>query len=53
MLLSDHELLSHLKRFNPRFQSLFEKHHQLDKQITELEGPNGAGYNDNVIKLKK
>lgn len=53
MLLSDKELFSHLKRFHPRFQSLFEKHHQLDKQITELEGPNGAGYNDKVIKLKK
>lgn len=38
MLQYEQELFSHLKRFHPRFQSLLEKHHQLDKQITELEG---------------
>ncbi|MTC07440.1 DUF465 domain-containing protein, partial [Providencia sp. wls1948] len=37
----------------PRFQNLYEKHHQLDKEISKLEGPSGAGYNEHVVKLKK
>ncbi|MBD2784324.1 YdcH family protein [Xenorhabdus sp. DI] len=47
------DLVSNLKSSHPRFQSLFEKHHQLDHEITQLEGPNGAGYNDKVVRLKK
>ncbi|MFZ4832313.1 YdcH family protein [Rouxiella sp. Mn2063] len=47
------ELISHLKSSHPRFQSLFDKHNQLDHQIARLEGPTGNGYNDNVVQLKK
>ena len=32
---------------------LYDKHHRLDQEIAKLEGPNGAGYNDEVAKLKK
>lgn len=47
------ELISHLKSSHPRFQSLFEKHNQLDHQISRLEGPAGNGYSDEVVRLKK
>ncbi|OAT35035.1 DUF465 domain-containing protein [Proteus myxofaciens] len=53
-MFSDQQtLVSQLKDSNPRFQALFDKHQQLDHEIAQLEGPNGAGYNDKVIKLKK
>ncbi|PHM70444.1 YdcH family protein [Xenorhabdus kozodoii] len=47
------DLVSNLKESHPRFQSLFEKHNRLDHEIAQLEGPNGAGYNDKVVRLKK
>ncbi|UBX49326.1 DUF465 domain-containing protein [Providencia alcalifaciens] len=53
MLSADQDLVSQLISTHPRFQSLYEKHHQLDKEISKLEGPSGAGYNDQVAKLKK
>ncbi|MBP6122847.1 MULTISPECIES: YdcH family protein [Providencia] len=53
MLSTDQDLVSQLMSTNPRFQTLYEKHHQLDKEISKLEGPSGAGYNEHVAKLKK
>ena len=53
MLSADQDLVSQLISTLPRFQSLYEKHHQLDKEISKLEGPSGAGYNEQVAKLKK
>ncbi|BBG59578.1 Uncharacterized protein conserved in bacteria [Providencia rustigianii] len=53
MLSADQDLVSQLIATHPRFQSLYEKHHQLDKEISKLEGPSGAGYNEQVAKLKK
>ncbi len=47
------DLVSRLKAEHPRFQSLYEKHLQLDKEIMNKEGPSGAGYNERVVKLKK
>ncbi|MBD2812396.1 YdcH family protein [Xenorhabdus sp. Vera] len=47
------DLVSNLKESHPRFQSLFEKHNRLDQEIVQLEGPNGTGYNDKVVRLKK
>lgn len=47
------DLISQLKTSHPRFQSLFEKHNQLDHKIARLEGPAGNGYNDEVVLLKK
>lgn len=47
------ELISQLKSSHPRFQSLFEKHNQLDHEISRLEGPSGSGYSDQVARLKK
>ncbi len=47
------ELISQLKSSHPRFQSLFEKHNQLDHEISRLEGPSGTGYCDEVVRLKK
>lgn len=53
-MFSDQQaLVSQLKDSNPRFQALYDKHHRLDQEIAKLEGPNGAGYNDEVVKLKK
>ena len=53
MLSADQDLVSQLISTHPRFQSLYEKHHQLNKEISKLEGPSGAGYNEQVAKLKK
>ncbi|MEX6396599.1 DUF465 domain-containing protein [Providencia hangzhouensis] len=53
MLSADQDLVSKLISTHPRFQTLYEKHHQLDKEISKLEGPSGAGYNEHVAKLKK
>lgn len=53
MYSTNDNLVSELKAAHPRFQSLCEKHDQLDKQIMVLEGPSGAGYNLQVMKLKK
>ncbi|MCP9269460.1 YdcH family protein [Xenorhabdus sp. XENO-1] len=47
------DLVSNLKESNPRFQSLFEKHNRLNHEISQLEGPNGTGYSDKVVRLKK
>ncbi|MDC9622546.1 YdcH family protein [Xenorhabdus sp. XENO-7] len=47
------DLVSSLKESNPRFQSLFEKHNRLNHEISQLEGPNGTGYSDKVVRLKK
>ena len=53
MFSDQQHLVSQLKDSHPRFQALFDKHQRLDHEISQLEGPNGAGYNDDVIKLKK
>ncbi|MTC53801.1 DUF465 domain-containing protein [Providencia alcalifaciens] len=53
MLSADQDFVSQLIATHPRFQSLYEKHHQLNKEISKLEGPSGAGYNEQVAKLKK
>lgn len=47
------ELISQLKSSHPRFLSLFERHNQLDHQISRLEGSSRAGYSDEVVRLKK
>lgn len=47
------ELISHLKSENPRFLSLFDKHNRLDSEIMRREGPQGTGYNDEVVQMKK
>ncbi|WP_279050287.1 YdcH family protein [Cedecea davisae] len=47
------ELISHLKSENPRFLSLFDKHNRLDSEIMRREGPQGTGYNDQVVQMKK
>ncbi|MDA5483256.1 YdcH family protein [Yersinia intermedia] len=46
-------LMTHLKKTHPRFQSLFERHNQLDHEIIRLESTTGQGYCDNVVRLKK
>lgn len=53
MFLDQQQLVSKLKDSNPRFSALYLKHSQLDDEIARLEGPNGAGYNDQVVRLKK
>ncbi|HBO24849.1 MULTISPECIES: DUF465 domain-containing protein [unclassified Providencia] len=53
MLSTEQDLVSKLVATHPRFQNLYEKHHQLNKEISKLEGPSGAGYNEHVAKLKK
>ena len=53
-MFSDQQaLVSQLRNSDPRFEALYNKHHRLDQEIAKLEGPNGAGYNDEVAKLKK
>ncbi|MFT0210997.1 YdcH family protein [Pseudomonas sp. F1_0610] len=47
------DLMSRLKGSHPRYNALFEKHNSLDHEIARLEGSNGAGYNQEVAKLKK
>ncbi len=47
------ELITHLKNANPRFLSLFDKHHRLDGEILRREGPKGTGYDLKVALLKK
>jgi len=47
------ELITHLKDVNPRFLSLFDKHHRLDDEIMRKEGPKGTGYGLKVALLKK
>lgn len=47
------ELITHLKNENPRFLSLFDKHHRLDGEIVRREGPKGTGYDLDVALLKK
>jgi uncharacterized protein YdcH (DUF465 family) len=47
------DLISRLKTSHPRFQSLFEKHNQLDHEIVRIEGKNGHGYNHTVAQLKR
>ena len=48
-----HELMTHLKNVNPRFLSLFDKHHRLDTEIVRREGSKGNGFDLNVALLKK
>ncbi|UPK80025.1 DUF465 domain-containing protein [Proteus vulgaris] len=53
-MFSDQQaLVSQLRNSDPLFQALYDKHHRLNQEIAKLEGPNGAGYNDEVVKLKK
>jgi len=47
------DLISHLKSVNPRFLSLFDKHHRLDNEIMRREGSKGNGFDLNVALLKK
>ena len=37
-------LISQLKTTHPRFQALFEKHNDLDHQISRIENGEGQGY---------
>lgn len=53
MFSDQQSLVSQLRNSDPRFEALYDKHHRLDQEIAKLEGPNGAGYNDEVAKLKK
>lgn len=48
-----HELVTHLKSINPRFLSLFDKHHRLDNEIAHREGSKGNGFDLNAVLLKK
>ncbi|MFV0574434.1 MAG: DUF465 domain-containing protein [Vibrio sp.] len=45
------ELISQLKTENHRFQSLFDKHNDLDHEITKLE--QGVGSDLEISQLKK
>ena len=47
------ELINELKSANPRFLSLFDKHNQLDDEILRKGGPQGTGYNEKVVQMKK
>ncbi|WP_369310898.1 YdcH family protein [Providencia rettgeri] len=47
------DLISHLRQSDPHFRSLFDKHNQLDHEISRLEHPDRSGYNDEVVELKK
>ena len=47
------ELISRQKTDNPRFLSLFNKHHELDNEIARVEGRNGWGYSLDIVHLKK
>lgn len=47
------ELITQLKNENPHFLSLYDKHERLDDEIARREGPNGNGYSDEVVLLKK
>ncbi|EAR9301733.1 YdcH family protein [Salmonella enterica subsp. houtenae serovar 44:z36,[z38]:-] len=47
------DLISRLKTQHSRFQTLFEKHNELDHEIARLEGEDGHGYSQEVAKLKK
>lgn len=47
------ELINELKSANPRFYSLFDKHNQLDDEILRKGGPQGTGYNEKVVQMKK
>ncbi|WP_058914354.1 YdcH family protein [Entomohabitans teleogrylli] len=44
------DLITRLKSNHPRFQHLFDKHNQLDHDITRLEL---RGHSDEVVKMKK
>ncbi|EPH0093911.1 YdcH family protein [Pluralibacter gergoviae] len=46
-------LISQLKTTHPRFQALFEKHNDLDHQITRIENGEGQGYGQQLVTLKK
>ena len=46
-------LISQLKTTHPRFQSLFEKHNDLDHKITQLESSEGHGYGAELADMKK
>lgn len=45
------DLISKLKRTQPRFQSLFEKHNALDHEIIRLEKSNAD--HDEIMRLKR
>jgi len=49
------ELITQLKTegTNARFLSLFEKHNELDHQITALENHNASGIHSDIDALKK
>lgn len=47
------ELITELKSANPRFLSLYDKHNKLDDEILRREGPQGTGYCEKVMQLKK
>lgn len=46
------DLISKLKGHHARFDSLFEKHNQLDHEIRREEGDDGAGYSLRVVQMK-
>jgi uncharacterized protein YdcH (DUF465 family) len=49
------DLITRLKTegTNARFLNLFEKHNQLDHQITALESHNASGIHNDIETLKK
>lgn len=46
------ERISALKGKHKRFDSLFEKHNKLDREIKRLEGEDGRGYSMKIVKMK-
>ena len=47
------DLISQLKVSHTRFQSLFEKHNNLDDEIARLEEMGSNAYSAELAKLKK
>ena len=49
------DLITRLKTegTNTRFLSLFDKHNELDRQITALENHNASGIHEDIEMLKK
>ncbi|HCQ8909466.1 TPA: DUF465 domain-containing protein, partial [Escherichia coli] len=45
------ERISALKGKHKRFDSLFEKHNKLDREIKRLEGEDGRGYSMKIVKM--
>lgn len=46
------ELISKIKGNHPRFDNLYERHSQLDKEIKRLENTLSCGFSMDIAKLK-